>query len=297
MALDVTRIEDDFKKLRKAVKKGAKQSNPKEVHKLRTHIRRFEATMSAFRFDSGRNERRLLDLLAGLRKKAGKIRDMDVLTSDASAIHVDGEEECLIQLLEHLGVQRHRRARRLRRAVKQDWPAIRKKLKKTENRLESFLGTRPQRSRSSSPGAARAQAAASALELSSELAGPLNLNRRNLHPYRLKVKELRYVLQMGGNGSDKEFIHALGESKDAIGEWHDWEDLIAIASEVLDHPNCRLIQRFKLISQEKYDFALSITNKLRSLYLQPHRREGRRPAAAKPSPALAAVKAASAVAA
>jgi hypothetical protein len=42
------------------------------------------------------------------------------------------------------------------------------------------------------------------------------LNKPNLHPYRLKVKELRNVLQMADNADQQEFITRLGEVKDAI---------------------------------------------------------------------------------
>jgi CHAD domain-containing protein len=68
------------------------------------------------------------------------------------------------------------------------------------------------------------------LKLSIELATPATLNRTNLHAYRLKIKERRYVLEMADDPGNQEFIDKLGEVKDAIGEWHDWEELIAIAS-------------------------------------------------------------------
>lgn len=60
----------------------------------------------------------------------------------------------------------------------------------------------------------------------------------------------------------------LGEVKDAIGEWHDWEELIAIATDLLDHgPGSDLLHRLKTISSTKYEHALSLTNELRKTYL------------------------------
>ena len=70
---------------------------------------------------------------------------------------------------------------------------------------------------------------ASLEELLSELYRPARLNKRNLHPYRLKIKELRYVMQLSEDNGSHEFVKKLGEAKDAIGEWHDWEELLAIA--------------------------------------------------------------------
>jgi hypothetical protein len=40
------------------------------------------------------------------------------------------------------------------------------------------------------------------------------------------VKELRSVLQMS-EGSDQALLKALDETKNEIGEWHDWEELLS----------------------------------------------------------------------
>jgi len=59
------------------------------------------------------------------------------------------------------------------------------------------------------------------------------------------------------------FIDSLGPVKDAIGEWHDWEELIAIASDLDEHrPNCKLVRELKTISDRKYERALSLTNEI-----------------------------------
>jgi CHAD domain-containing protein len=115
-------------------------------------------------------------------------------------------------------------------------------------------------------------AMAEALRLSSELSDPPRLDRRNMHPYRLKVKQLRYVLQMAQNSDHAKFVDKLGEVKDAIGEWHDWEELIGIAREALDHgAGCKLVRELKKISEEKYQHALKLANELRAEYLKPPR--------------------------
>ncbi len=102
------------------------------------------------------------------------------------------------------------------------------------------------------------------LKLFNEVAAPATLNRKNLHTYRLRIKQLRYVLEMADDPGNQEFIDKLGEIKDAIGEWHDWEELIAITVEVLDHKaNCKLLREVRAISAQKYENALSLTNKMR----------------------------------
>src|SRR6266498_3837479 len=77
------------------------------------------------------------------------------------------------------------------------------------------------------------------------------------------VKELRYVLQMANRNGQPAFVKALGEVKDAIGEWHDREELIAIANDVLDHgAGCGLVRKFKEISEQKYERALNLANQV-----------------------------------
>src|SRR5438552_5436542 len=96
-----------------------------------------------------------------------------------------GENECSVMLLEHLGARRQKHAAKLRAAVRQKGSKLRKRLKGISTEFEKLL---PE---------ASANVAGLAVKLSTELASPAGLNKRNLHPYRLKVKELRNVLQMG----------------------------------------------------------------------------------------------------
>src|SRR5262249_7589657 len=105
------------------------------------------------------------------------------------------------------------------------------------------------------------EAAATALQLSSELRSWPALNRSNLHPFRLKVKELRYVLQL--SGQDDAFIETLGEVKDAIGEWHDWRELAGIADKVIDHAGCVLRKQIHSTVESKFNGAMSRAESMR----------------------------------
>src|SRR5438477_449601 len=103
MALDSKRLRKAMRKLRKLVRKAPKRPTPDNIHDLRTYTRRFEAAAGALKLDSRRNDRRLLRDLSRARKRAGKIRDMDVLTSYTASVHADQQQDCLVQLLEYLG--------------------------------------------------------------------------------------------------------------------------------------------------------------------------------------------------
>jgi CHAD domain-containing protein len=229
MSLNIGRIKKNLRKLRKLLKKAPKRPSPDEIHDLRTQIRRFEATLEAFDLKSKRNDRRLLRWLRRIRKRAGKIRDMDVLTDYTSRVQLDQERDCLVQLLEYFGAERYRRAEQLHALMGKYGAKLRPRLKSTFARLQKLIPNH-NKNRSVGRNAAPADAIAFVLKLSIELATPATLNRTNLHAYRLKIKELRYVLEMGDDPGNQEFIDKLGEVKDAIGEWHDWEELIAIAS-------------------------------------------------------------------
>lgn len=281
MALDTNRIENTVTKLRKVVKKAAKEPTPEQVHHLRTRIRRVEAMFNALRLAGGGDGGRALKLLKGVRKRAGKVRDMDVLTSYASGMHVEGEEECLVRLLERLGAERYKQAEKLQKMLESRGPKIRRSLKQTSAELEElFAGDGANRQEP----LVVEQTAAAGLRLSKDLADPPVLSRRNLHRYRLRVKELQYVLQMNRGEANRNFIRSLGEVKDAIGEWHDWEELTAIAAEATDHANCKLIQKFKETSQGKYQSGLAAANRMRAAYLQISSRNTKRRATGKPAP-------------
>jgi CHAD domain-containing protein len=125
---------------------------------------------------------------------------------------------------------------------------------------------------------------------------PTVLNRQTLHPYRLKVKELRNVLQLSDQPGDQEFVDALGTVKDAIGEWHDWETLVTIAGRVLTHRgSCKLIKQLQVTSDAQYDRALAITYHFRSKYLKTGKYRSRRTKSISLSPPV--LRATSAIAA
>jgi CHAD domain-containing protein len=157
--------------------------------------------------------------------------------------------------------------------IREDGPTLRRRLKRSSAHFEKAISNGGKsdvgKKSSDQQPAAAAEAAATALTLAKDLENPPTLNRSNLHPYRIKVKELRNILQMADEPGNQDFIDALGEVKDAIGEWHDWEELIGVAEKRLDHgPGCKLLQELKTISARKYERALSLANKMRRDFLR-----------------------------
>jgi len=279
MSLDHDQVMKPVNKLRKLISRIDANSTPDDVHDLRTNIRRFEAMSEALFPDErkieggGRKRKTILKDLDRLRKRAGKVRDLDVLTQAAATIHPKGEEQCSVQLLEHLGAERERKARKLAAEIDPVRRSLRRDLKSVASALSGIL----QRKKD---GAAEDQvstdATAKAAKMAARMGTPRHLGRANLHPYRLQIKELQDVLRIAASPTRPRLIDDLGDVKDAIGEWHDQEELISIAEKTLDHKSgCRLKAELKRIAQEKYDHALRLAEQLRKTYLRSSRPAGK----------------------
>ena len=280
MPLNQNRLLKPVKKLNKLVNKIKGEPTPDEVHDLRTNTRRLEAVLEALSLDARDAGKSMVKNLSRFRKRAGKVRDMDVLTSYASTVHAKGEDECAVRLLEYLGARRQKLAKKLSAAVKQHRKTVRADLKRTPGHLTKTIRQNGNGRRGN---IAVPTATAAAVNLAVQLAQPGHLGRDTLHPYRLKVKELRNVLQLAAGDSRDRFIEDLKQVKDAIGEWHDWEELVAIAPKALDHGNrCSLVAELKTIAQDKYNHALDLTEQLRKQYLRKPAPSGKRGSRAQP---------------
>ena len=270
MAIDIARLEESVRRLDKFLKKAPKNPTPKKIHDVRTSTRKLESALESLTIRNKAAKKRLLRDLPAIRKSCGKVRDMDVLTGHVITVKPEnGEQDCLIQLLERLGATRVKHAKKLRQEVKRFAPQTRKDLGrvgKTVQRLD----------RAAKGAVPETQTTSVTAEMAAELHIPAHLNRNNLHPYRLKVKQLRYVLQLSQEAQYDRFVAALGAVKDCIGEWHDWGELAAIASDLLGHgPQCKFVQQLNRIAREKFEKALAITNQMRARYVERQRHERR----------------------
>jgi CHAD domain-containing protein len=188
---------------------------------------------------------------------------MDVFTGCVSTVHAEGEQDCTVTLLQYLGSKRYRRAKKMMQQLGKSGQVLRQRLKRSLSQLDKLLNN-PTNVKNIAP----TDAMATALQLSSGLKTPARLSKRTLHSYRLKVKELRYVLQMADAAEHHTFIDKLSEVKDAIGEWHDWDELSGIARELLNHgKGCKLLSELKAVRDTKYHRALLLANEMRKTYL------------------------------
>jgi CHAD domain-containing protein len=273
MSLDAKKLAKPIRKVRRALKNTSRQPSPDQVHDIRAQSRRLEAGLAAIRLEQEKVGRRVLESMTPIRKKAGLVRDMDVLTGFASTLSKDPRDQCLIRLLTHLGAERARSARKFHKAVAKNRKQANRSLKAYRALVkEHFKGANQNTPHSQEW---QKDAMATALELSTELADWPRLNATNLHAFRLEVKQLSYVLKLADD-SDTAYLDALDNTKDAIGEWHDWSDLRAIAGKVISHRGkCPLRKQIDSLVARKFANALSVAARLRKTFLeQEERRNG-----------------------
>lgn len=250
MDVDFEKAVKPAKKLRKRLKAFPPHPTPDDIHSLRTQTRRLEANVHALFPDDDRTAKKLLKAVKPLRKAAGKVRDMDVLLGKTYALDIEPEQECMIKLAERLAGMRRKHLRRLESAIARRGGRARKLLKKFIARMTDGAAMRGGRA-----GRIRDTAA--------ELEQWPKLHAQNLHEFRIRAKELRYMLQLDPE-PDRGTIDAFGRIKDTAGDWHDWVELEKIARKILDaQTDDALLKAIHNAVRDKLRIALTAANAVR----------------------------------
>jgi CHAD domain-containing protein len=114
MPVDVERIEKSTSRIAKFLRKNSNRPTAEAIHDLRTDSRRLETAFVTVELNTKGKVKRLLRDLGNVRKRAGKVRDMDVLTAYALTVQPKREQDCLVRLFEHLGAERSKYVKKLR---------------------------------------------------------------------------------------------------------------------------------------------------------------------------------------
>ena len=182
-----------------------KSANPDNVHKFRTNSRRIETLVSDLAPETG-NQKKLLKALSKLRKKAGKVRDLDVQIAFLKELKVPDRQNHRAQLLEWLESEQAHRKKKLEKAFDSETvTGLRKRLRRvrSEMRLDGIDPLQIAYKRLPEPGATP-------------------LSEKMLHACRIEAKRARYLAELAPESIEsKHFIEELKKAQDAIGEWHD----------------------------------------------------------------------------
>ena len=139
MALSPKSVHKPFRKLEKLLKKFPDPPSPEDVHDVRTQTRRIEAIVGAFQIDKKKSGKDLVKSLKPIRKAAGDVRDMDVLTDFVASLDPKGDGDCRVELIEHLANQRTKGARKLLKKVDANAKQTRAELKQCSKIADSGL--------------------------------------------------------------------------------------------------------------------------------------------------------------
>jgi CHAD domain-containing protein len=268
MTHELERARKALRELGKSLKSLPGDPPASEVHELRTSARRVEAMAAALAPGDEKKSRRLLKSIEPVRKAAGGVRDMDVLLTNARRLRRYCAGDSLTRLIEHLEIARQQQAEALEREFGRRRNAARQDLKDYSKLIRAALAsTNGASSEDGLPGPPPENLHTAATEITRELGSWPPLDAENTHAFRLKVKELRYVLQLSAD-SDPVLIDALTAAQRRIGDWHDWHQLEEIARAVLvREEDAALLARIDRTVRRKYSKALAEANSLRGKYL------------------------------
>ncbi len=120
-----------FQKLERDLVKLSSKPRADNVHRFRTGTRRLQILLGELSPKLDRNQKKLLKLLGRIRKRAGKVRDLDVQLAALRSLKIPQEPRRKTQLVNHLIELRAQQEKKLRKAVDEDTVReIRKRLKR-----------------------------------------------------------------------------------------------------------------------------------------------------------------------
>jgi CHAD domain-containing protein len=270
MPIDPKRSRLTFQKLSRELTRLVKKPAPDSVHKFRTNSRRVEALLSEVVGESHRNDEKLLRLLARLRKKAGRVRDLDVQIASLRSLKIPGGNGHKVHFMNALVEERAQREKKLARAFDRETAdEIRRRLKRAATRMAIPADTEP-----------LTLTLAKLAQLGRE---HIPLTEKTLHQYRIIGKRARYIAELSDNQPEaRRVVENLKHMQDVIGDWHDWLKLTQKAEKLLgDIRDSALVAMLRNVTQAKFrqslDAVAEIRTELAGKILHPTTTQTRKP--------------------
>jgi CHAD domain-containing protein len=263
MTLTEARFKALTGELSTAVAKLKGDASVKVVHRLRTTTRRMESLIEYLHPKLTRKQSDAMQELGALRKRAGKVRDldiqMDLLKQGIGNGSATVDRRSLTQALQE---KRSRQADRLVAAARK---IERSRLFTHLQKIEAQAMMQPDSfGDASTP---LRQAETQLTELAAEFVGHARLKPRLLHSLRMRMKFIRYQAELAAESDEqKQFVERMKSVQDILGEWHDWQALCVVAEKFFrDRANCPLLVEARAVRASKYSAAISaVTNLLDS---------------------------------
>lgn len=245
-----------FRKLSRQLAKLESKPQPGNVHQFRTYSRRLQVLLEELSLELTRNDRRLLKLLRRLRRRAGRVRDLDVQIAALRSLKIPQEPKRKAQLLGALADMRIKRERKLNQALdRKTIRELRRRLKRTESNHETPKGVEPLQV---------------AHRMLVEISKPrVALTEEILHQYRIAGKRVRYVTELAGQVPEAaSLMSSLKGMQDALGDWHDWMLLSQSAKKILGNgQDSALLSALRNVTGAKFRHALQVVGEMRATLL------------------------------
>jgi CHAD domain-containing protein len=235
-----------FRKTQRALLKLSDAQNAESVHGFRTTSRRLQTLLEHVLPERDRNQKKLLKMLDRIRRRAGKVRDLDVQLAALRSLKVPQEPRRKTQLMQGLIELRAKHEKKLRKMLTKDMiREIRKRLKRGAKEVQSKTSLDP------------LMVARSMLKEVVRPAGPVTEDL--LHQYRTVVKRARYAAEFAPKSAEAaQFIGQVKRLQDAVGNWHDWLTLTQSASKRLGDVNqSSLVAALHNITGSKFRHAVA----------------------------------------
>ena len=229
-----------FARLLRNLSKLSSNPQPENVHRSRTCSRRVESLLALAPERDG-NTKKLLKSLKRLRKKAGRVRELDVQIAALRGLRISQAPAGKSQLLHVLVEDRAKGLRKLEKCFDNETTSeLRKRVRRAEKDLSIPADIDP---------------VAEALRLFSEAGSDGGaLTQKKLHQYRIAGKRARYLAELAGkNKQAQTVVDQLKRMQDVIGDWHDWLELTARAEKLQkEGQNPPLVDALRNINRAKF---------------------------------------------
>ncbi len=246
MPLDQDLARRSFEKLKRQLAKISSKLAPTNVHRFRTSARRVEVLLDEVLPEPSRNDNKLVKLLARSRKKAGRVRDLDMQISLLGTLKFPQAAGNKARLLRSLIEKREKAEKKLRKALDRKTVAeMRWRLRKTADKLEIPPDVEP-------------------LETALQLVRDAGhdgaaMTEEMLHQYRIAGKRARYVAELDDSPRAERVAAELKRMQDVIGEWHDWLQLTAGAEKLFGKAqDSSLVAELSNVTRAKFREAAAV---------------------------------------
>ena len=255
MPFDAKRGRMTFRRLDRELGRLTRKPAPECIHKFRTYSRRVEALLSDVVVEHHRGDEKLLKLLARLRKKAGRVRDLEVQIAALRDLKNAPGNGHKTQLLELLMEERIDREKKLAKAFDRKTTAeLRRRLKRAAGRLSVPKNAEP--------------VALTLQRLTQLSSNQAPLTERMLHQYRILGKRARYIAELANeDAAAKNVVDELKHMQDVLGDWHDWLKLTERAEELLGSVrDSAFVAMLRNVTQAKFRQSLDAVAEVREKF-------------------------------